>query len=77
MYYNFWIDLPEAPGKYVFEKRGSTTYVKYEYDRVYDPEKQITYPRRAAIGKLSEDKTMIQPDLIVLCDKKKNLNNKI
>ena len=62
MYYNFWIDLPEAPGKYVFEKRGSTTYVKYEYDRVYDPEKQITYPRRATIGKLSEDKTMIQPN---------------
>jgi len=24
-----------------------------------------------------DDKTMIQPDLIVLCDKKKNLNNKI
>ena len=62
MYYNFWIDLPEAPGKYVFEKRGSTTYVKYEYDRIYDPEKQITYPRRATIGKLSEDKTMIQPN---------------
>jgi len=62
MYYNFWINLPEAPGKYVFEKRGSTTYVKYEYDRVYDPEKQITYPRRATIGKLSEDKTMIQPN---------------
>ncbi len=62
MYYNFWIDLPEAPGKFVFEKRGSTTYVKYEYDRIYDPEKQITYPRRATIGKLSDDKTMIQPN---------------
>lgn len=62
MYYDFWVELPDAPGKYIFEKRGKTTYVKYEYDRTYDPEKQITYPRRATIGKLSEDKTMIQPN---------------
>ena len=44
MYYNFWIDLPEAPGKYVFEKRGSTTYVKYEY-RFADP----TSPQNGAV----------------------------
>ena len=37
MYYDFWIDLPDAPGKYVFEKRDKTTYVKFEYDRTYDP----------------------------------------
>ena len=62
MYYDFWVDLPEAPGKYVFERRGNATYVKYEYDRIYDPDKQITYPRRATIGKLSEDKTKILPN---------------
>ncbi|WP_036611951.1 hypothetical protein [Oribacterium sp. P6A1] len=62
MYYDFWVDLPDAPGKYIFEKRGGTTYVKYEYDRIYDPEKQITYPKRATIGKLSDDRMMIQPN---------------
>ena len=62
MYYDFWIDLPDAPGKYVYENRGNTTYVKYEYDRTYDPDKKITYPRRATIGKLSDDKTKIQPN---------------
>ena len=35
MYYDFWVKLPEAPGKYVYEKRGETTYVKYEYDRAH------------------------------------------
>jgi len=62
MYYDFWVKLPEAPGKYVFEKRGETTYVKYEYERTYDPVKQITYPRRATIGKLSDDRSMIRPN---------------
>mgnify|MGYP002522968222 CR=1 FL=1 len=62
MYYDFWVELPDAPGKYVFEKRGNTIYVKYEYDRTYDSDKQITYPRRATIGKASEDKKMIQPN---------------
>ena len=35
MYYDFWVKLPEAPGKYVYEKRGETTYVKYTV-YVYD-----------------------------------------
>ena len=62
MYYDFWIDLPDAPGKYIFETRGDTIYVKYEYDRIYDPEKQFTYPKRATIGKASKDRQKIQPN---------------
>lgn len=63
MYYDFWVKLPDAPGKFVYDKRGETTYVKYEYDRTYDCEKQITYPKRATIGKLSNnDPGMIQPN---------------
>ena len=62
MYYDFWIDLPEANGKFVFEKHGETTYIKYEIDRVYDSNKKITYPKRVTIGKLSEDRTKIQPN---------------
>jgi transposase len=62
MYYSFWIDLPESNGKFVYEKHGGTTYVKYEVDRVYDSGKKITYPKRVTIGKLSEDRTKICPN---------------
>lgn len=63
MYYNFYVKLPDAPGKYVYEKRGDITYVKYEYDRIYDQKKQITYPKRATIGKLyAENPEMIWPN---------------
>lgn len=63
MYYDFYVKLPESQGKYVYEKRGNITYVKYEYDRTYDQKNQITYPKRATIGKLSaDDSTMICPN---------------
>lgn len=62
MYYDFWIDLPANPGKYVFETRNNITYVKYEYDRTYDPVKKITYPKRVTIGKASDDRAQIQPN---------------
>ena len=35
MYYDFEVPLPDAPGKLAYEKHGDTTYVKYEYDRIY------------------------------------------
>lgn len=41
MYSNFTIPVPEAHGKLSREKHGVTTYIKYEYDRTYDPEKNI------------------------------------
>ncbi len=39
LYLNFTVKTPNAAGKLLYEKRGNTTYVKYEYDRVYVPEK--------------------------------------
>lgn len=63
MYYDFEIPLPDAPGKIAYEKHGDTTYVKYEYDRIYDPEKKFTYPRRSTIGKRSkENPGMFRPN---------------
>ena len=62
MYYDFWIDLPESNGKFVKEKHGGTTYIKYETERIYDSDKKITYPKRVTIGKLSEDEKKIQPN---------------
>ena len=63
MYYDFEIPLPDIPGKLAYEKHGGTTYVKYEYDRIYDPEKKFTYPKRATIGKRSKEKPdMFRPN---------------
>lgn len=63
MYYDFEVQLPDAPGKLAYEKHGDTTYVKYEYDRIYDPEKKFTYPKRATIGKCSKEKPdMFRPN---------------
>ena len=39
MYLNFLVKLPKSGGKFVCEKRGDITYVKYEYERIYDPER--------------------------------------
>jgi len=63
MYYDFEVPLPDAPGKLAYEKHGDTIYVKYEYDRIYDPEKKFTYPKRATIGKRSKtDPDMFRPN---------------
>lgn len=63
MYYDFEVPLPDAPGKLAYEKHGDTTYVKYEYDRIYDPEKKFTYPKRTTIGKRSkEEPDMFRPN---------------
>ena len=63
MYYDFEVQLPDAPGKLAYEKHGETTYVKYEYDRIYDSEKKFTYPKRVTIGKRSkENPDMFRPN---------------
>ncbi len=63
MYLDFLVKIPEARGKLLYEKRGDTTYIKYEYDRTYDQKRQYTLPLRATIGKRSKaDETMMQPN---------------
>jgi len=63
MYLDFLVKIPEARGKLLYEKRGDTTYIKYEYDRTYDQKRQYTLPFRATIGKRSKaDETMMQPN---------------
>jgi hypothetical protein len=47
MFLKFKVDIPVVPGKLVRKKRGGHTYIEYEYDRIYDPVKQYTYPKRA------------------------------
>lgn len=50
MFLKYKVDIPVVPGKLVRKNRGGHTYIEYEYDRIYDPAKQYTYPKRVSIG---------------------------
>ena len=63
MYLKSRVKIPEVHGKLTRLRRGDITYIKYEYDRYYDPEKKFTYPQRVTIGKLcADDNTMMIPN---------------
>lgn len=63
MYLKSKVKIPDVHGKMTRLRRGDTVYIKYEYDRYYDPEKKYTYPQRATIGKLcADDDTMMIPN---------------
>lgn len=63
MFLKYKVDIPVVPGKLVRKKRGGHTYIEYEYDRIYDPAKQYTYPKRASIGRVDpEDPTRMTPN---------------
>lgn len=61
MYLKSLVKVPNAPGKLLRQKKADTTYVYYEIDRIYIPEKKNTRPKRVVIGKLSKK----DPDMIV------------
>lgn len=61
MFYNYSIPIPE--GKIVFQKRDCGTYVLWEYDRIYLPDKKYNIPKRTVIGKMCENNTsMMYPN---------------
>lgn len=63
MYLDAMVKIPDIPGKITYRTKGNTTYVEYEYGRVYDKERQFTIANRKTIGKRSEaDPTVMQPD---------------
>ena len=63
MFLKYKVDIPVVPGKLVGKNRGGHTYIEYEYDRIYDPVKQYTYPKRASIGRVDpEDPTRMTPN---------------
>lgn len=67
MYLKSKVKIPDVHGKMTRLRRGDTVYIKYEYDRYYDPEKKYTYPQRATIGKLcADDDTMMIPNEVFL-----------
>ena len=59
MYYNTAIPIPIIEGKIVLKTQGSSTYVLYEYDRVYDSKKQYNIPKRTIIGKIDTSNPLL------------------
>jgi transposase len=55
MYLKALVDIPNLTGKIVTQKKKDSTYIFYEYDRIYDPIRKYNVPKRAVIGKLSPD----------------------
>lgn len=63
MYLDCLVKMPNVRVKSYARRKGETTYVYYETDRTYDPEKRYTAPKRVTIGKRSkDDPDMIQPN---------------
>jgi len=63
LYLDAMVKVPDIPGKITYRTKGNTTYVEYEYGRVYDKERQFTIANRKTIGKRSEaDPSVMQPN---------------
>ena len=63
MYLDFLVKIPEVPGKITRRKKGNSTYIEFEYNRVYDAKRQFTIAKRATIGKQSSsDSLMMLPN---------------
>ena len=52
MYLSSAVPIPDAKGKIIIRKKGSSSYVLYQYGQDYNSEKKYAVPRRSVIGKL-------------------------
>lgn len=59
MYFTFLVPVPVVPGKIVRKTIKGTIYIYYEYAREYDSDKKYNIPKRAAIGKQSENNPLL------------------
>lgn len=50
VYLNKPVLIPKVPGKITFAKRGGSTYILYELQRKYDPNRKYNVPERVGIG---------------------------
>jgi hypothetical protein len=63
MYLEFLVKIPTVKGKITRRKKSNIVYIEYEYDRVYDPSRKYTFPKRVTIGKLSDtDPELMRPN---------------
>lgn len=63
MYLDFFVSVPDVPGKIVRKRIKETVYINYEYGRSYDAVRKFNIPKRTTIGKQSgSDASMMYPN---------------
>ena len=63
MYFDFRVPIPEGKGKILERTIKGVTYINYEYDRIYKPDKKYNIPKRTTIGKKCDDEpSMMYPN---------------
>lgn len=55
MFAEYKVKIPDVKGKIYKNTLKGITYINYEYDRIYKPDKKYNIPKRTTIGKLCED----------------------
>lgn len=55
MYADVRVKIPDEKGKVTRKKIKGTTYVYYQLDRIYNPEKKYSIPKSTPIGKCCDD----------------------
>ena len=55
MYYSFTVRIPDAKGRIITKKKGSSAYILYQYGSEYKPDKKYAVPQRTIIGKVCPD----------------------
>ncbi len=50
MFLNYPVLIPKVPGKIIYKPKGDSTYVLFETDRHYDPNRQYYLKNRTVIG---------------------------
>ena len=55
MYFDFRVSIPKEKSKIYERTIKGVTYINYEYDRIYKPDKKYNIPKRTTIGKKCED----------------------
>ena len=63
MYADVRVKIPDEKGKITRKKIKGTTYIYYQLDRVYNPDKKYSVPKSTPIGKCCDDDlTMMIPN---------------
>ena len=63
MYLEALVKVPDVKGKITLRTKGEATYVEYECNRVYFPDRKYTTVSRKTIGKLADaEKRIMQPN---------------
>lgn len=56
MYYDFAVAIPSVQGKIITKKKGSATYILFQYGEKYKTDKKYSIPLRSSIGKAIPDR---------------------